>query len=273
MRKLSALIFTIYRIGLSAQASCEPPLRAFEPGESLSFNVTYNWGLVWLESAHAKFSAKRDVLNGKPCFHFKGEGSTYSGYDWFFRVRDLFESWVDTATMRPVKFTASISEGSKHDKHTYLFDDRQNKAYTVITRGRKSPEVDTIQQGKCTIDVLSAIYHARSFDFSRCRVNDTIGMSLLIDGKVYSIYVRYLGREQYRSERSGTWRCVKFSPLLVEGSIFKKGEGMKVWVSDDRNRLPLYIETPIIVGSIKVSLDSYSALRFPEDARIGEASR
>lgn len=253
---------------LNAQENCRPPLRAFAAGESLSFNVTYNWGLVWLESAHARFTVNDGNLNGKACYHFTGEGSTYSGYDWFFKVRDKFESWADTSTLRPLRFTATIHEGAKHDQHAYLFDDRNKRVFTIISRGKKVAAVDTVKQGRCTIDVLTAIYHARSFDFSKCLPNDTVSMSLLIDGKVYAIYVRYLGKERYTHDVFGTYRCVKFSPLLVEGSIFKKGEGMQVWVTDDRNRLPLYIETPIVVGSIKVSLSAYSGLRFPEEARL-----
>ena len=260
------MIFSSGRI--FCQQDCAPPLKAFKEGEVLGYSVTYNWGLVWLESAWAKFSVQGASLNGKPCYYLKGEGSTHSGYDWFFKVRDLFETWMDTASLRPLKFAAQVNEGNKHDKHLYIFDDRRSKAYTIITRGRKKPTLDTVAQGKCTIDVLSAIYHARSFDYSRCKVNDTISMSQLIDGKVYAIYVRYLGREKYKTEKFGTFQCVKFSPLLVEGSIFKKGEGMTVWVTDDENKLPLYIETPIIVGTIKVSLTAYSGLRYPEDSRI-----
>jgi hypothetical protein len=262
----------LYCLALSAwpcraQPNCEPMVRAFAPGEVLEYRVTYNWGLVWLESASARFTVQNGSHNGKACFYFRGQGSTHSGYDWFFKVRDVFETWTDTATLRPLKFAAQVSEGGKHDRHLYFFDDRQNRAYTIITRGKKNPRLDTLKQGRCTIDVLSAIYHARSYDYSRCRVNDTISMSQLIDGKVYAIYVRYLGKETFTTEKHGTFRCIKFSPLLVEGSIFKKGEGMTVWVTDDQNKLPLYIETPIIVGSIKVTLSSWSGLRFPETAR------
>lgn len=267
MRLLLAALLLSFT--LPGQNSCNLSTRAFSSGEVLRYRVNYNWGPVWLESAWAQFSVSEVVNeNGKPCFYLKGEGSTHKNYDWFFKVRDLFETWMDTTTLRPSKFSASMNEGGKSEKHLYIFDDRKKMAYTVIMRGRKKPVVDTIKQGNCTIDVLSAIYHARSYDYSKCRVNDTISMSQLIDGKVYSIYVRYLGRDTYKTDKHGSFQCIKFSPLLVEGSIFRKGEGMTVWVTDDANKLPLFIETPIVVGSIKVYLDQFSGLRYPLNSRI-----
>ena len=104
--------------------------------------------------------------------------------------------------------------------------------------------------------------------YSHCKKNDTVSISLLVDGKIYPTYVRYLGKETFVSKELGTYRCIKFSPLLIEGTIFKKGEGMIVWVSDDKNKLPIYIETPITVGSIKVKLMSYKGLRNEDEAKI-----
>ncbi len=261
------LLITIFFFPAKGQ-NCGITQHAFKTGEELHYKVVYNWGPMWLESAHASFRVRSAKHLGRSCYWLSGEGSTYPKYDWFFKVRDVFETWLDTATFKPLKFEAAINEGGKHDRHVYLFNQVQQKAYTIITRGNKSPRTDTVKTETCTIDVLTAIYYARSLDYSRCRINDTVGMSIIIDGKVYPIYVRYLGKAKYKTEKLGTYNCIKFSPLLVEGSIFKKGEGMTVWVSDDRNKLPLYIETPIIVGTVRVSLSSYTGLRYPETARI-----
>ena len=253
---------------LRAQYECNISGLSFKVNESLEYKVVYNWGLVWLESGHAAFSVHALEHKGKGAFHFKGQGGTFAKYDWFYKVDDIFEAIVDSSTFRPLKFMATINEGKKHDKHTYLFDNPHRRAYTIITRGIKKPKIDTLRTSACTIDVLSAIYYARSLDYSKCRERDTIGMSLLIDGKVYPIYVRYLGKEKREIENLGKFNCIKFSPLLVEGSIFKKGEGMTVWVTDDPNKLPVYIETPIIVGTVKVTLSKYAGLRFPLDSKI-----
>jgi hypothetical protein len=243
-------------------------VHAFGSNEELHYSVTYNWGMIWLESGYASFTVKYSRANNRNQYSMTGKGNTYPRYDWFYKVRDLFESTVDSATLRPLRFRAVINEGSKNDEHNYIFNQASGKAYAIINRGRKKVTVDTLQSGACTVDVLTAIYHARSIDYSPYKVNDTIGMSLLIDGKIYPIYIRYLGKDTYSSNELGKYRCVKFSPLLVEGSIFKKGEGMTVWVSDDSNKLPLFIETPIIVGNIQVKLVRFKGLKHPQKAKM-----
>jgi hypothetical protein len=256
---------------LSSQITCGLNPQSFCSGESLHYKVVYDWGPIWLESAEVNFTVKSANYNGKGCYLFNGSGSTYPKHDWFFKVRDVFETYVDSQSFRPLKFSANILEGRKKDEHTYLFNNPLKKAYTLIRYGAKPLKVDTIKTNTCTIDVLTAIYFARSIDYSNHKKNDTISISLLLDGKVYAIYVRYLGKTIYTSKELGTYRCIKFSPLLIEGTIFKKGEGMTVWVSDDKNKLPLYIETPITVGKVKVRLIKYKGLKNPENAKTEPA--
>lgn len=199
---------------------------------------------------------------------FTGSGSTYPKYDWFFKVRDVFETTVDSASFRPLKFTAAISEGNKNDHHTYVFDLFKQRVYTIITRGKKKTSIDTLDFHPCNVDVLSAIYYARNIDYSKYAINDTISISVLLDGAVFPLYIRYLGKEVYSSPLFGKYNCIKFRPLLVEGSIFRAGEHMTVWVTDDKNKVPLYVETEILVGKIKVSLSSMSGLKFPLDSKV-----
>jgi hypothetical protein len=268
--KLRALFlaFLLHAVTASSQEECGINTVAFISGEELHYKVIYNWGMVWLESGYAAFTTKEAVYNKRRCYLLNGSGSTYPKYDWFYKVRDVFETYLDSQTFRPLKFRADILEGKKNDKHTYLFDNRSQKAYTIINHGSKPVLVDTLSITACSIDVLTAIYYARSIDYSKYRVNDTVGISVILDGKLFGIYVRYLGKAVHRSKDVGAYNCIKFSPLLVEGSIFKAGEDMTVWVSDDENKLPVHIETPIIVGTIKVMLTSYKGLKFPERSKI-----
>lgn len=262
------ILFLTTSTVFQAQPDCAVKNTAFKIGEELQYDVVYNWGPIWLESAYGTFKVGSGSYMGKDCFLLSGSGGTYAKYDWFFKVRDNFETYVDTLGFRPLKFKADILEGNKKDKHTYIFNNAQRKVYTIINRGSKPVQLDTLAIGACSIDVLTAIYYARNIDYSHCKVRDTISISLLLDGKLYPIYVRYLGKEVFTSKELGTFNCIKFSPLLVEGSIFKKGEGMTVWVTNDKNKLPLYIETPITVGMVKVKLMSFKELRNAMDAKI-----
>jgi hypothetical protein len=91
---------------------------------------------------------------------------------------------------------------------------------------------------------------------------------MFLDNQVYSLYIRYLGKETIKT-RYGKFRTIKFKPLLIKGTIFEGGEKMTVWVSDDRNHIPVRVESPISVGSIKAEMINYSNRRNPLSSLIG----
>jgi hypothetical protein len=113
--------------------------------------------------------------------------------------------------------------------------------------------------------VLSAIYYARNIDYNKYKPGDKIPFTMFLDEEVHNLYIRYLGKEEIKT-RYGKFRAIKFKPMLIKGTIFEGGEKMTVWVSDDRNRVPLRIESPITVGSVKVDMMGYKNLRYPLSA-------
>ena len=85
---------------------------------------------------------------------------------------------------------------------------------------------------------------------------------MFLDNEVYEMYIRYLGKETIKT-KYGKFKAIKFKPLLIKGTIFEGGEKMTVWVSDDKNHIPIRIESPISVGSVKIDMISYRNLRYP----------
>ena len=152
-----------------------------------------------------------------------------------------------------MKFIRNIYEGGYKKYENVTFNQTTNTA--VSSKGAFSVP-------NCVQDVLSAIYYARSINFNSYKPGDKIPLNLFLDNQVYNIYIRYLGKETIKT-KYGKFRAIKFKPLLVEGTIFSGGEKMSVWVSDDANHIPLRIESPINVGSVKVDMMQYRNLRSP----------
>jgi len=230
---------------------CNTRNTAFSEGEQLRFKVWYNMGRIWVGAGEAVFSVAKDELHGKKVFHITADAKTLKSYEWFYKVRDRYESWVDVSTMQPLKFVRNVDEGGFKIYNNVVFN--QNIGQAVSTSG-------IFQVPKCVQDVLSAIYYARNIDYDNYKVGARIPFSMFLDDKVYNLYIRYLGKEQVVT-RYGTFNTIKISPLLIQGSIFKGGEKMAIWVSDDANHLPVRIGSPILVGSIKMDLMDYSKLR------------
>lgn len=237
---------------------CSSKNTSYKNGEKLTFKVYYNMGFIWIYAGNATFSTAAKELGGQKVFYIQGFGKTASSYEWFYKVRDLYETYVDQETMLPVRFIRDVNEGGLKFKHDVTFDHRNKNA---VSSGK------AYYIPSCTQDVLSAIYFARNIDYSKYHPGDRIPFDMFLDDKVYSLYIKYLGKEQIET-RKGKFNAIKIAPLLIEGTIFSGGEDMTVWVSDDKNHVPLRINSPITVGSIKVDLMEYENLRNPFESLL-----
>ena len=223
---------------------CDVRNSAFHAGEIITYKVFYSLAGAKLGAGEATFRSTVEKFQNKPVYHVVGEGKTYSFYDKFFKVRDKYESYIDTATLQPYRFIRNVNEGDYKKYENVTFNKATNTAVTN-TGVYKVPA--------CVQDVLSAIYFARNIDFDSYKKDDKITFSMFLDGEVYEMYIRYLGKETVKTSY-GKFNAIKFKPLLIKGTIFEGGEKMTVWVSDDPNRIPIRIESPISVGSVKVDM-------------------
>jgi hypothetical protein len=255
----SIRVLTIFLLGLisfpikAENGFCNVRNTAFQAGESLTLKVYYTVAGLYVSAGEAVFTSSLTQLNNKPVYHIVGDGKTYSFYDNFFKVRDKYETFIDTATLQPYKFIRNVNEGGYKKYENVTFNKATN---TAITKD------GVFKVPGCVQDVMSSIYFARNIDFSKYKTGDKIPFTMFLDNEIYNMYVRYMGKERIKT-KYGKFRAIKLKPLLLQGEIFTGGEKMTLWVSDDMNKIPLRIESPISVGSIKVDMVKYSNLKHP----------
>ncbi len=221
---------------------------AFRPGEVLKFRIHY--GI--LDAGEATLEIKQDIqkFGGRECYHFVGEGKSIGAFDWFFKVRDRYESVVDKQAIIPWFFVRRVNEGG------YIIN--QNVSFNHYTDSAKS-EKATIAIPDNTQDLISSFYYARTIDFTNAKVGDIFPINGYIDDEVFPMNLKFIGRETIKSKK-GKFRCIKLRPMLQEGRVFKEQEDMTIWVSDDKNKIPVRVQTDILVGSIKMDLIDFSNL-------------
>jgi Protein of unknown function (DUF3108) len=253
-------VFTAFTIKAEAPSDefCGIRNTAFQAGEEISYTVYYAVAGIYIDAGTAVFTNNLERLNNKPVYHISGVGKTNPSYDWIYKVRDKYETYIDTATLQPLKFIRNVDEGGYKKYENITFNRNAN---TAVTSDGVFKVPDCIQ------DVLSAVYYSRNIDFSKYKPNDKIPFSMFLDDEVFNMYIRYLGKETVKT-KYGKFRAIKFRPLLLKGTIFEGGEKMTVWVTDDQNHIPVRIESPIVVGKVKVDMMSSKNIRYPLTALI-----
>ena len=233
---------------------------AFSSGEKLTYRISYILAGVSLNGGEATFNTSLEKYQGKNVYHVVAEGK--STHDLFFKVRDKYESYIDTSTLQPYKFIRNVDEGGYKTFEDVSFYKATN---TAITNS------GTYNVPSCVQDVISAIFYARNIDFDRYHANDTIPFDMFLDRRVYHLHIRYLGKTTIRT-KYGKFHTIKFKPLLVKGNMFEGGEKMTVWVTDDPNHIAVRIESPVSVGKVDVDMkvkDCHN-LRYPLTSLIDQ---
>lgn len=273
---LKKIFYLVIAFQLSIQAfsqenNCKIVNQAFSAGEQLSYIVSYNWFLVWTEVGGVTFSTENAELSGVPCMRITAKGRTFKSWDWFFKVRDEYQSWIDPLTMRPYYYKRKVDEGGFKIDISYVFNHHINKAFSASSSS-KHPEIrhDTVDITPCTFDLISITYYLRNLNMSGITPSDTVHLSIMLDRELTNITMVYRGRETIKVKDMGQFNTDRFSIALVAGTVFKEDDWMDIWVTTDKNRIPVYIKSPVLIGAVKVRIVNMKGLRYPVTSRIDE---
>ncbi|MDF2448729.1 MAG: hypothetical protein K0R26_1233 [Bacteroidota bacterium] len=228
------------------------PNEAFKEGEVLSFRLHY--GLM--DAGVINMEVKPELIDvaGRKVYHVVGHGYSKGTFDWFYKVRDRYETFIDKDAMLPWMFVRRVNEGGVIINQDYTFNHYTNKV--DVGAGEK---VD-IPAG--TQDMISAFYAARNIDLSNAKEGDVFTINSIVDKEIWPLKIRFVGREKISCDL-GTFNTVKFRPIVQKGRIFKHEEDLNVWLTDDKNHIPLRAQAKLVVGSIKLDIMSAKNLANP----------
>ncbi len=220
---------------------------AFKEGEKLTFDVKY--GFVTAGVAVMQIP-KIKRISGRDAYNITFTVNTVPTFDNFYKVRDRYETYLDTEGLFPWRFEQHIREGGYSRDFSAFFDQRKGKA--------KTSEGEYVIP-KNVNDIVSAFYIARTFDYSELKKGDKFHLENFYKNKVYPLDVVYLGKERI-TVAAGTFDCVIVEPLVSEGGLFKSEGSIIIWLSDDNLKVPIKVKTKIVIGSIDAELTGYEGL-------------
>lgn len=230
--------------------------KAFKDGEWLDYRVKYGW----FNASKASLEVKLSTFEGKSVYHIKGYGKSTGLLDVFFKVRDRYESFVDTNQIKPYKFIRDLNEGGYNKNKMIHFDHDQNLA-TV-----HDFKYDTVHKHSFTDktqDMLSALYYLRNQVINdKLKKGDEYTLNMFFDEQNFDFKTRFLGREIIET-KFGKVKCLIFRPYVKSGRVFEEEESVTVWISDDKNKVPIKIEAELAVGSLTAILNNFKGLKHP----------
>ncbi len=236
---------------------------AYGAGEHLGFSVHYTWGIINSDVGFATVDLDTLRFNGVKAFNVKVFGKTVRWYDKIFKVREDFRSWFTADGLVPLKFTRDTKEGKYIAKNTfnYVWDGSEPAIEADVYTPRRGQRHVSMPLDHCTFDLPALFYLARNMDFDGVTPEVQYPMTFAIDDDVYNVYFILKDREDLKLKGIGTIKTICFAARLIAGSVFSGDEDMLIWVTDDDNRIPVYFEAPILVGTASGRLAEYSGLK------------
>src|SRR5690606_12190052 len=260
MKKTLTLVWLVLASVILVHGQSLPYLKepAFQAGEELNYRLRYGMisaatGTLTVEDSKIQFSSPHS-------YHLSARGQTSSAFSIFFTVDNRYNSYIDSRTFLPHYYTENIREGSYRRTDIVSFNHR-NQTVKGNKGTFKSPSAQTF-------DLLSAYYFARNLDLSNVKQGQSFKLTYFLNDEIAALGIEYIGVETIKTSL-GTLECLKFSPEIKPGRIFRKDSRLYLWVTNDGNRIPVKAQVEILVGSVTLELTGAEGLKYP----LGEPAK
>jgi len=223
----------------------------FKAGEELNYRLKY--GFLTGAEADLRVEESEKKFNGRPAYHIIADGKTAGTFDFFYKVRNRYETYIDQTTLLPYLYTENRHEAGYNHSDNVTFNHQDDK----ITANK-----GVFPYSGKVFDFLSAYYFSRSIDVSRLKIGDSFDLKYFLEDGVHTLSITYAGKERVNTAL-GAFNCLKFNPTIIPGRVFRKDSKLYLWITDDDNRIPVKAHVELVIGSVTMDLTGAKDLKYP----------
>lgn len=247
-RYILTILILIFTFPINAQE------KTFDSGEWFKFRIHYGM----FTASYATLQVDSATLNGKEVYHVKGTGKSTGLLSLFFKVDDDYQTYFDKKTGDPLRFIRKIDEGG-HTKDIQIDFNHKEKSALVNDKKHNVKSSHVIKPN--TQDMISAFYYLRNHvDTNNLVKGQETKINMFFDKENFGFKLKFIGRETIDT-KFGNVPCLKFRPIVQSGRVFEEEESLTIWISDDKNKMPIRLQADLRVGSLKADLEAYKGLQ------------
>jgi uncharacterized membrane protein YciS (DUF1049 family) len=250
MTRIALFFLFLASITLNAQNN------AIGFNEKLTYTASYNMSGILTDLAEVTMETTPVQTSKAKLLRLKCKATTYSKWDDFFKIRDLYESYVNPKTLTPYLYNRDINEGGYFKNMKYTFNHKTKTVKTVQTKKNNWTEKKTVSIGPDTKDIISTLYTIRTFDLTNLSPGTSKIFTILFDRKEIKAKVTYQGKETITTA-IGSKSCYK----IELGSANSNAVTGTLWFTADENKIPVYGKFKIPVGTGELKIKSASGLK------------
>lgn len=233
-------------------------------GEKLSFTASYNMSGLLTDLAQVTMETSEVKTSKNTFLRLKFKAKTYSKWDRFFKINDLYESYVNPNSLKPYLYKREINEGGYYKYIKYNFDYKTNSIKSLKRKRRGNGTFWDVNKNLPfkigTLDLVTTLYSIRNLDINKAKIGDSEVFKIIFDSKVTEVKITLLAIETISTE-IGKKECYKLSISLNKNDILKGKDSNLIWLTADANKVPVYVKFKIAVGSGELRIQSATGLK------------
>ncbi len=257
------LLFTVFCYVLSSgQTAIEN--NAFDAGEKLTYDLYYKYGIINMKGGRATLNTESTTYNDKEAYKLTLTASTGGLIGNFYNIEDTLTSYMDK-NLVPLLFVKGAAEGKDYtrERQIYKYQNGKTSIRTIRHRNGELSFDENINTERCTYDMMSILAFARTLDYSKMQRADNTQVQFITGKRLVNMYIRYMGKSSMKANDGKTYQAIELSLMILDKAFVDQEEAMRVWITDDENKLPLQINSKLKIGEMRVVLKDISGNKHP----------
>ena len=196
--------------------------------------------------------------------HLKGKARTYTKWDGFFKINDLYESYVNINSLKPYLYKRDINEGGYYKFMQYNYNHKTNTVKSLKRKRRRDgtfwEENKSLNISSNTKDIIATLYHIRNLDIDKATIGSSDTFTVLMDNEEFKITLTLLDKETIATN-IGKKECYKLAIAMNNNNLLKGNNDNLLWLTADDNKIPVYAKFKVPVGNGELRIQSATGLK------------
>ncbi|GAB6013058.1 DUF3108 domain-containing protein [Viscerimonas tarda] len=256
------LLFTISVIRLGAQ--CAVDNKYFQAGEELTYDLYFKYGLVNKKAGISTLKTTAEKYGGEYALKMTMTARSVGLANKIFPLSDTLTCYM-TPDLRPLAYIKHAHEGDEHSFESVSYD-YATSPITIkakLIRNNRLRFDETTMSESCIYDMMSIVYYARTLDYSAMRKGSKSGTLFLSGKNKVNMDIEYHGTEEMEANDGKKYNCIKLALVIKDKAFEDSKEAMKVFITNDSNRIPVRIDSKLKIGSTRVILKKIKGNKYP----------
>ncbi len=245
-------------------AQCKIDNNSFRSGEELTYDLYFKMGILNPKAGFSILRVDDADYDGQKVQKAQLIAQSTGTASKLFSVNDTITSYF-TKKLVPLAFYKDAHEGGDYTKEkiTYKYKNGKTNIYTRRDKNEVFRYAETVTSSNCVYDMLSVVFYARTLDYSTMKKGDTRVVEFMSGKRKLQMIVEHAGTERMKANDKKRYNCIKLILSISDDAFKDKEEAMKVYITNDANRMPVRIDSKLKVGSTQAVLKSYKGNLHP----------